>query len=141
MHAIWIAAALADTVPLDFTPPEQTRMFEQVRLTKAVGKVKGKDCAGALAAARADLARVMGKNPAKLPDVPFSQGYYLFLAGNDVFDLGQGSEMTIPAGTVWFDEVGVTLQALGAYEAYQANAFLPMLKPATIEVNPSERKP
>jgi hypothetical protein len=35
-------------------------MFQQVRLTKATGK--GKDCVGALAAAKDDLARVMGKN-------------------------------------------------------------------------------
>ncbi|MDP2309638.1 MAG: hypothetical protein Q8P18_26700 [Pseudomonadota bacterium] len=54
--------AHAETVPLEFQVPATVKMFEQVRITKATGKVKGKDCVGALAVAKDDLARVMGKN-------------------------------------------------------------------------------
>ena len=56
-----LASAADEMVPLNFQPPESMKMFQQLRLTKAVGDVKGHDCAAALEAALADLDRVMGK--------------------------------------------------------------------------------
>jgi hypothetical protein len=80
-------------------------------------------------------------NPAKLPNLQRANGRYVFLAGNDAFDLGQTEAITIPAGTVWFDEVGVMLQAWSSFGEYRANAFVPMLKPVTVSVEGSERRP
>lgn len=56
--------AFASTIPHGHTPPDQVPMFEFIRLTKAVGNVKGEGCDAALKAAYADLDRVMGNSGA-----------------------------------------------------------------------------
>ncbi|MCB9691599.1 MAG: hypothetical protein H6736_07275 [Alphaproteobacteria bacterium] len=56
------APAFAGTLPHGHALPDEVSMFENIRLTKAVGKVKGEGCEAALKAAWEDLDRVMGKN-------------------------------------------------------------------------------
>ena len=60
LASLFTSSALAATVPSGHTPPEQVTMFEKIKLTKAVGKVKGEGCEAAYKAAREDLDRVMG---------------------------------------------------------------------------------
>jgi hypothetical protein len=62
MFSLLVTLALAEPIATGHVVPANVQMFSEVRLTKATGKVKGKDCAGALAAAMEDLKRVMGKN-------------------------------------------------------------------------------
>lgn len=56
--------ASAGPIPHGHEVPGQVGMFEFIRLTKAVGNVKGEGCEAALKAAYADLDRVMGSSGA-----------------------------------------------------------------------------
>ena len=55
----FIAPAFAADIEHGYTVPTDLKMFERLRLTKAVGKAKGEGCDVALADAKADLARLM----------------------------------------------------------------------------------
>ena len=48
------APALAQTTPVDFTPPAQVNLFESAAMFGGNGKVSGDDCAGAYKAAMED---------------------------------------------------------------------------------------
>lgn len=73
-------------------------------------------------------------NPARLYDGFPAHPRFVYLAGNDALDIGGEEIASLPAGQPWFDEVGVVLRPLPAFESFVARDFLPMLN--AITVNP-----
>lgn len=118
-----LTSAWADTtIDHGHSVPESVRMFERVRLTKAVGKVSGEGCDAALRAAYTDLERVMGK--AGTSDV---------IA---VYTLNEREGWAQPQ-TVQCQDNGkkqtVKLEALVVDEG-ESNAYRPIAGPRVIEI-------
>jgi hypothetical protein len=66
-----LVAGAQEPVETGVTAPETTQMFEKMRYFKVTGKAKGADCAGAWAAAKAEIDAQLGKK-----DVPVLLGVW-----------------------------------------------------------------